>query len=342
MADGWLFPLATILLGSILLGLYAFSKPMTQMVQEDIPYEHQGEFSYQAEGAKSVYDEGKIETGDPIFHSLATSFDVTFDYSFSSPAANTTSGRYRLILRVSEPNGWRRETELVPSTRYSGNSFSTSATVDLTYVQSIVQELETKTGFKRLPYDVRIIPIIASEALIAGHPIVEQFSPSLNFKLDDYQLYLDGANPFEEESDSLKPVQAGMQPDFHLVPATLTILGLDFQVEVVRWIAGIAGIATLIGLGAILYPVIRSWQESESSRIKLQYPDRLLEVEKLPKIKAAQTIDVSSFSDLIKITQTVDALILHHEQKGTHTYLLQMDEGAYRYNLQDELEEDGG
>ncbi len=342
LVDGWAFPLATILLASILLGVAAFSRPMMQKVLEDIPYAHHGNFTYQGTGAPGVYDKGRIETGDPVFHSLASTFNVTFEYTLTSPASATSHGRYRMILQVSEPNGWRRETELVPSTQFSDSGFIATATIDLIYVQSLVQELEAMTGFKRLPYDVQIIPIIVSEATIAGHTIVEQFSPALHFKLDDYQLYLDGTNPFDEESDLLNPVQDGTQSEYRLVPATLTILGLDLQVETARWITTIAGLTALIGLVVTFYPIILSWKIGESNQIQLRYGDQMLEVKTLPKVKAGHITEVSSFSDLLKIANTKDDLILHHASKGLHTYMLQTDEGAFRYNLQEEVEEVGG
>jgi signal peptidase I len=340
LVDGWLFPILTILLASTLLGFFAFSKPLMQMVQVDIPYEHEGKFSYQATGSESIYDYGKIETGDPIFHSLETVFNVNFDYSFTSDAEATSNGKYRLVLVVSEPNGWSRELELVPFTPYSNNGFSTSATINLADVQSLIETLELRTGYKQSPFDVRVVPIVISNATVAGHPFVERFSPSLDFKLDDYQLYLNGTNPFETDSDPLEPVEAGMQPDFYLVPNTLNILGLSFTVETARWVAGIVGSISLVGLGFILRPMIQSWRKNESNKIALQYPSLLLEVEKLPKIKTAGIIQISSFPDLAKIAESMDALVLHHAAQGKHTYILQTDEHTYRFTVEDELEEE--
>lgn len=342
VGEGWLFTLAAILLGAVLLGVISFSRPHSNVVQEDLPYKHQGQFSYQGIGVSSVYDNGLIDSGDPIFHTLTSSFDVSFDYTFTSLVEATSSGRYRLLLEISEPNGWQREIELVPSTPFSGDGFSTSATIDLDNIQSLLQSLAARTGFNRSPFDIRVIPIVFTEASIAGHPIVEQFSPSLHFKLDDYQLYMDGANPFDDEIDPLNPVQVGMQPEFHRIPATMNILGLDIPVKSARWIAGIASSIALIGLGVILYPIIQTWRQGESSRIALQYSEILLDVDKLPKITAAQTIDVSSFLDLAKLSKSCNALILHRSLKGKHTYLLRTEESAFRFVLKDMPPEEQG
>jgi hypothetical protein len=159
--------------------------------------------------------------------------------------------------------------------------------------------------------------------------------------LDDYQLYLDGVIPFEESEDPLNPVQIGMLEKLQSVPATLNILGLEIRVESARWIAGIAVAISIIGLAAIFFPVMRQWQQGESNRISLQYNEILLDVEKLPKVKTSHTIDVGAFSDLAKIAQSLDSLILHQQKQGNHTYLLQSGEITYRFQLQDEpVEED--
>jgi signal peptidase I len=340
LREGWIFFLAVILLGGILLSAFAFSRPMWETIILELPYQHHGEFSYSAKSSPSVYDQGLIRSGDAIFHSIVDDFIIRYTYEFEGPNTTDFSGAYNLILELSEPNGWRRRIELLPVTTFNETPLSISRSINISQIIWLVDHLRSRTDFDRLAFDVRIIPIINIHTKAAGQIIQDEFAPALHFKLDDYQLYLDGVNPFEEIEDPLNPVQIGMLEHLQTVPATLNILGLDIQVEMARWIAGIAVAVSLLSLVVIFYPVMRRWQQGESDRISLQYNQILLDVDKLPKAKPTQTIDLTKFSDLAKIAQSIDTLILHQAKQDAHTYLLQSGETTYRFLLQDEPAEE--
>jgi signal peptidase I len=339
LGEGWTFILAVLLLGGVLLGAYAFSHPLLETIQVDLPYEHQGQFSYQAIGIPSIYDQGRIETGDAIFHSLVSSFETSFNYTFSSSAASDISGTYRLILEVSEPNGWRREINLVHTTEFSGPTFTTSAVVDLERVLQLVDTLKEQTGFSRSDFDVRVIPSVYLQATLNGHELTDRYTPALHFKLDDYQLYLDGVNPFEETTDPLNPQQVGMITHFAQVPNTLDLLGMSLSVTFARWMAGIVTGIALVGLAMLLYPILQQWRLGKSQRINLRHGDQILDVEKMPRLKPTQTVDVTRMEDLVKLSATTGILILHIAKARQHTYMLMLEETVYRFVLQ-EPEED--
>jgi signal peptidase I len=337
--QSWIFPLATILLGGMLLGVIAFNTPLIENSITEIPYSHDGTFNYYARGSSSVYDESRIESGDAIFHTMVDKVRVFFDYELSGPMINNVSGSYEIHLEVSEPNGWRRQVSLIPATTFTDGRFTTALMIDLDGILDYIEVLRERTEFNRAAYDVKILPIINIEADIAGQPIHDQFTPNLHFKLDEYQLYLDGTNPFEEVGDPLNPSLSGTVDLIDRVPSTINILGLDILVETTRLIAGIAVAVGLIGLIYVLFPLLRSWQLGESYKIALQHGELILDVGKLPKTTAAKTIDVAEFSDLAKLSQSVDAPILHLTHKNQHTYLLQFKENFYRFNLLEEKDE---
>jgi signal peptidase len=338
--QSWIFPLATLLLGGLLLGVYAFTSPIFENSITEIPYNHHGSFSYYARGSSNVYDESRIESGDAIFHSTVDKVRIFFDYQLSNPMINNIDGSYEIFLEVSEPNGWRRQVGLLPATAFTDDHFTSAIMIDLDSILGYIQMLRETTEFNRSAFDVKIYPVINIEAEIAGQPIKDQFTPILHFKLDEYQLYLDGTNPFEETGDPLKPVQAGMVEQIQLVPATLNILGFDIMVETAQLIAGIAMGVAIIGLLYVLFPLLQSWRHGESSQIALNYGELILNVDKLPKTTVAKTIDVNSFSDLAKFSQSKDSPILHHTKNNKHIYLLQFDENTYRYTLIEEKVEE--
>ncbi len=339
--EGTLFALGAILLGAILLGVFAFTNPLTQLVPADIPYEHRGTFSYEAVGSPSVYDEGKIKTGDAIFHALIHEFDLAFQYQLSTPEIKDLTGSYQILLEVSEPNGWRRQIELFPFTEFQGDSFTTEATINLGYVLTLIDRLKTNTDFTRQVFNVDIISEVNVQGDLGGQAFEDAFLPRLSFQLDDVQLYLAGSSPFEEGTDPLVPVQSGFLLRQQQIPATLNILGLKPTVQTARWIAGVALGVSLLSIAAILYPFLRASMKSPTEKIRIQFNEVLLDIRELPKKASGEDIDVNRFEDLAKLAEKNGSLIFHHVEANQHTYLLQDGESTYRFVLTDTELDDG-
>ena len=342
--EGTLFALGTILLGAILLGLFAFTNPLTQLIPADIPYEHRGTFSYEAVGSQSIYDEGKIETGDALFHALIHQFDLTFRYQLSTPEMKDLVGSYQMFLEVSEPNGWRRQIELIQDTEFQGESFATEATINLGYILTLIDRLKANTDFTRQVFNVDIISEVNVQGDLGGQAFEDAFLPRLSFQLDDVQLYLAGSSSFEEGTDPLVPVQSGFLLRQQQIPATLNILGLKPTVQTARWIAGVALGVSLLGIAAILYPFLRASMKNPSEKIRIQFDKILLDIQTLPKKVASKAIDVDRFEDLAKLAEKTGSMIFHHVEANKHTYLLQDGEITYRFVLTvpEPEDEDGG
>ncbi len=331
--EGMLFALFAILLGAILLGVFAFSAPLTQSVPADIPYEHRGTFSYNAVGSPSIYDQGKIEPGEAIFHALTHEFDLTLDYQFSTPETKDLTGNYQISLEVSEPNGWRRQIELSPDTEFQGESFSTEATVNLGYILTLIDRLKTNTSLNRQVFNVDIIADVNVQGNLGDLTFEDTFTPSLKFQLDETQFYLAGSSPFGEGIDPLSPVQSGFLPRQQQVPATLNILGLKPTVQTARWIAGVTLGISLLGIAAILYPFLRASMQSPSEKIRIQFREVLLDIRELPVKAASEDIEVDRFEDLAKLAEKTGSMILHYVKANQHTYLLQEGDITYRFLL---------
>jgi len=332
--EGTLFALFAILLGATLLGVFAFSNPLTQSVPVDIPYEHRGTFSYEAVGSPSVYDKGKIKTGDAIFHALIHKFDLAFKYQLSTPETKELVGSYHIYLEVSEPNGWRRQIELHPYTEFLGESFTTEVTINLGYILTLVDQLKTNTALQRQVFNVDIITEVDVLGYLGDQGIEDAFMPRLSFHLDEVQLYLaGGSSPFGEGTDPLVPVQSGFLTRQRQIPATLNILGLKPTVQTARWIAGVTFGVSLLGIAAILYPFLRASMQSPSEKIRIQFNEVLLDIRELPVGATSEDIELDRFEDLAKLAEKTGSLIFHQVEGIQHTYLLQDGDISYRFLL---------
>ncbi|MCJ7825778.1 MAG: signal peptidase I [Anaerolineales bacterium] len=339
--EGTLFALFAVLLGALLLGFFAFTNPLTQSIPADIPFDHRGTFSYEAVGSPSIYDEGKIKTGDAIFHSLIHQFDFAFTYQLYTPETSDLAGSHHILLEVSEPNGWRRQIELSPETEFQGASFSTDVTVNLGYILTLVNRLKTNTALKRQVFNVDIIPEVYVQGNLGDQVLEDTFVPRLSFLLDDIQLYLGGNSPFGEGSDPLRPIQSGFLPRQRQIPATLNIRGIKPTVQTARWIASVALAISVLGIAAILYPMLHASAKNPSEKIRIQFSEVLLDIQELPKKTAGEDILVDRFEDLAKLAEKTGSMIFHHVDANQHTYLLREGEITYRFPLTVMEPEDG-
>ncbi|MFN2149341.1 MAG: signal peptidase I [Anaerolineales bacterium] len=339
--DGLFFALGAVAFAALLLGLFAFTRPLTVGVPADIPFEHHGQFEYHAGAPPSVYDGGQLVTGDPVFHQLVSTFDLDFKYRLVSQFASNLHGTASMQLRVSDSSGWRRTIELLPETEFSGPEAVLSTAVDLTPVLKLTQMLRERTSTERQGYSVDILPVIQISGLLEGLPFDDRFAPALTFQLDELELYLrNTSDPLHGNGDPLKPTTGGFLPRTQTQPATLSILGLDPTVETARWIAGVGfglGLAGMLGLWLVMRQIS---QRDRAAEIQLEYGPLLVEVEALELKRGMKQTDVRRIDDLAKLAERGGVMILHLEKDDEHVYCVQLGETCYRYILLTPLEPD--
>ncbi len=331
--DGAFFALGAVAFASLLLGLFAFTRPLTVDVPADIPFEHHGQFEYHSGAPPSVYDGGKLVTGDPVFHQLVSKFELDFQYRLVSRAASTLHGTSSMSVQVSDPNGWRRTIELLPQASFNGPETTLSSTIDLKALLSLTGMLQERTGTQRQVYNVDIIPVIQISGSLDGKPFEDRFTPQLSFQLDELELYLRGSDPLSGNGNPLAPSMGGFLPRTESEPATISILGLDLAVETARWIAGVGfglAIASILGLSLALRGIS---QRDRAAEIQIQYGPLLVEVEEIELKGGIKQTDVLSIDDLAKLAERGGGMILHVAKGDEHTYCVQVGETCYRFIL---------
>jgi signal peptidase I len=331
--NGAFFALGTVAFGAFLLGLFAFSRPITTQVPDDIPFEHHGQFTYHAGAPPSIYDGGKLTTGDPVFYHLVPEFDVEFQYHLISQASSNLHGTASMSVQVSDASGWNRAVELVSQTDFAGPDVVLKSTVDIERLLSLTEALQERTGTQRQVFNVDIIPEIDIEGSVDGQPFKDHFAPELGFQFDQIELYLRGADPLTSQVDPLFPSSGGFLPRFRSEPAVLPILGIDVPVETSRWIAGVGFFLGVAGMLALWLGIRGISRRDRATEIRLEFGPLLVEVEELELKPGLKQTDVRSMEDLAKLAERSGGMILHMDQGGEHTYCLQVGEICYRYIL---------
>jgi signal peptidase I len=330
--EGLLFALGVIGLGSLLLGIVAFTQPTASPVPGEIPYRQSATFAYEAGAPPTVYAGGALRTGDPIYDALVPTFDVVFEYSFAASAAAETSGTVALALEVSEPNGWSRRLPLQAETAFQGSRATAGGTVDMRTVRRMISLLESATGVDRDAYWVDVIATVHLEGKVDGHPFQALFAPHLPFALDDYQLYMRASDgPETAGSDPTQAEVEGSVAFMTLEPSTLTILGLEIPVTAARAVAVVGLVICLAAAAALLFPLYRARRDGEAEHILAEHASALISLSSPPPAGPAGIIEVQSFDDLLRLAEGTGQKIMHFAVDPEHHFYLR--EGEVLYHL---------
>ena len=187
------FALAVVAFLSLLLGVIAFTRSATQLVSDDVSYQHLGFFSYSAAAPAGVYDTATIRSGEPIFPNLTCSINVAFNYTLAAAPLENIGGIYQMTAILTHPqSGWQRTIPLQEQIPFSGNAFDTQAELNLCEVVRLIELVEELTSARPGSYILSINPRVSVTGLVAGRALDSTFEPKLAFQYDRTQFYLVG------------------------------------------------------------------------------------------------------------------------------------------------------
>jgi signal peptidase I len=329
----WVFPLSILLFAAVLLGLFGFTRPRFESIPMDLAFTHQGNFSYAGVGSPAVYEQGQIASGEAVFHALVDKLDLELTYTIDSNSPMDVSGTYSVNVRISEPNGWQRVIELQPVTAFQGASFHMAATLDIDQITGVVQRLRDRTGLSRQTFNVDVnVPITVSGTL-DSLPLADNFTASLPFVMDEIELYPASSDSLEGAQDPLSFLSTSYLSRIETLPNTLNILGISLTVDQSRIIAMVTGAVSLALLVLIGAPAAVISRERPAEGIKLNHADRLIDVTEIPYEAGYGWVNVSSFEDLLKLSETSGTLIMHHLKEDQHIYVVEQGGTGYRFIL---------
>ncbi|MBI4789337.1 MAG: signal peptidase I [Chloroflexi bacterium] len=320
-----------LLLASVLLAIFAFTRPLTRTVADDIAYEQSGVFSYSAAAPAGVSSTGSIKTGDPIFRQVTNLVNVAFDYQFTTPAPAVLSGTYLLNAQISDPSGWNQTLTLRPETRFAGSAFTASGALDLSQAQAIIDRFEKQTGVQRSQYTLAISPEVRIAGTLRDEDVSDTFSPHLTFRMDKLQLTV--ANDGQNKTDPFKPSAKSVLKNTRAAPNTLSLLGLNLDVALARWLSIFGIVVGAGGLTVVILLVVRLTQRDEATAIRLKYGSQIVAVRHAELDERSRIVDLASMDDLAKIAMKDGRMILHANRDTNEEYLVPDADVTYRYVL---------
>jgi signal peptidase I len=330
-ADVLLFGLAALACLSLLLAIFAFLRPITRAVADDIAYEQSGTFSYSAAAPAGVYDSGSVQTGEPIFRKATDVVDVQFVYRLAAEQPADLHGSSRLAAEISDTSGWKRAIELQPSTEFSGATFAARGSLDLARVQALIDTFEQQTGIQRQQYALALVAHTAVEGSLNGQQLRDEFAPRLEFLLDRQQLQL--AQASGDTRKSFVQSQQGALKRSSQRPNTLLLLGLTLEVAGARRMA-LASLCLALGGSLLLgYLMRRAKQDDQPARIQHRYGQLLIAIRDGQPGPSAALVDVSTIDDLAKLAEQHGLMIMHAQHNDEHSYFVYDGKLSYRYQI---------
>lgn len=306
---------------SLVLAVFAFTRPTHHYATENIDYQQTGVFSYSASAPPGVYDSETVQPGEPIFRRLIDEVTVNFEYQLAADLPGPVYGTYRLIAELSGVNGWKRTLELQPEAIFSGHTFATASTIDLSEIQTLLEDFEKQVDIRRNTYRLAVVPQVSIKGQVAGQTLEDRFAPRLVFEFSDLQMQLVRTG----DADPLRPSQPGQLSRTVMRPNTLSILGLSLDVSTARKISLIVlalsvSVAEVLGL-MILYNI----QGGEAARIRLKYGSMLIDIQdgNVAANAKRRIVGVGSIDSLAKIAEANGGMILHLTRGNIDYYLVQ-------------------
>ncbi len=320
----------------IILSIFAFSNPLIKPTA-NIDYQQSGVFFYSAAGTPGIYDTDKIRSGEPIFPSLTCSLNVGFVYNLDSPDLGESHGSHQMTARITDDqSGWQRTIPLIPTTAFSGNAYSTSATLDLCQIETLVASVENETNFHPLVYTLTLSPHVSIAGQVAGYSFADSFEPTLIFKFDKVHFYLDAdqANA-QKNNDPMLTLKKGSIINPVETANTISFAGVNMPVSDLR-IVGLAGVGlSIAGFAILAWYIYQIASRSQEALINIKYGSRLMNVYDRGFENINPVVDVTTIDDLARLAELQNTAILHMVRDNYHYYLIQTSRNTYRYVISD-------
>jgi signal peptidase I len=312
----------------LVLSIFAFSRPVMRTA-DSIPYEQIGTFFYSATGTPGMYDTDSVRSGEPVFTKLTCTLNLGFVYVLDGNQLENISGYQQFYAMVlDEQSGWQRTIPLISDTNFTGNTYTSMATLDLCQVQSLIAWAEQETGYHPSTYTLVIIASVSVGGKISGQEFADTFESRLTFRFNPSLFYLAENS---SQADPLQTVQLGSLGNPGLVENTLKLFGLNPTIRGMRVVSIIGLVISLGGLlvlGLYFYTVSK---HNQDAIIRIKYGALLMDVYDRGLETLSPVIDVATIEDLAKLAERQNTMIMHQTRDLVHYYLVQIEGTTYRY-----------
>ena len=328
-----LFVLGLVALASLILAVFAFTRPVLLDVADNVNFKQIGSFSYSTTAPAGVYDSTVVTTGDPLFPRLSCIMNLQFVYSFLGDGQQGLAGTHQVTAVIKDDrSGWQRSLPLESQTVFGGSAFVSNTSLDLCQVETIVSGMEAATDLHQTTYSLIVNPRVAITGTLNARDLQAVFEPQLLFLFDKVHFYLYKSDP---AVDPLNPALDGVITGTRTQANTLSLLGLKLDVGKTRLLSLLFLALSLGGLLFLALFISRKVRGSQEALLQVKYGSMLVDVKDKPLEMSLPSIDVITMDDLARLAERYSGVILHEAHGLVHYYFVQGDRIIYRYMLND-------
>lgn len=306
-------------------GAAAFTSfmPAERTVRTDVPFTHDGAFSYEAPvPGSSVYYDGSVDTGETVFLKLVDEIDVNFQYNFDGEP-EAIAGTIELDALLEGASGWTRTFPLVEPQDFIGVEVDIDAELSLAHMIAVAERIDEETGAGA---GARTLTLRPSVAVAQGEDL-PPFEPEVAFRLDQHSLRPTTAPSAGSPDGAMAVTETGSLSNEHQSANHIVVLGRNIPVEGARNVAaGVGAVATILAI--VLFVGTRRSRLSELERMMARYPGRIVTAEHIDPA-SLPVADMAEMADLIRVAEREDRLVVH--VAGDGAYFVHGDTAVYRF-----------
>jgi signal peptidase I len=314
------------------LGFFAFSRPTETEATRTFSYRESGLFGYSGEATAGVaYEDGRVDTGEPVFLRLVDDLRVSFDYRVEAESELDANGEIGLVAVLSGAEGWKRVIELQRPTGFTGAASTATGVLDLRPLSDLIKRVERETGVAHESYHLTVIAQVDLRGHVGGAEVSESYAPRLGLRLDRTTLQLDPADEAASPT-RLRSARARSAEVKGLRPAAVAFFGSQVSVLALRRVALAAGGPLLLLFRGLALLKIRALRGGEPARIAARYGHLIVPVSPSAPDALGSAVEVATIEGLVRLAEAGNRPILHAHRLGAHAYFVEDGGIVYRYS----------
>ena len=271
------------------LAVMAFRSDERVAHEKVVTVQHTGSFGYSGDAQPGpVYQNGKVQTGEPIYVDLVPILTADFAYHLEAPGATNVRGTIRLVAVVRAINGWQQTKELAPAEAFEGPDASVSAVLHLAATMALFSAVQDATGSTARYYTTAVTAEVSVSGTLEGKTFQSAFTPFYTLRVSPpNEIFVETS--ITRDFESAPPTTASLQgttfdpkQDISIsvpeqVPATFGFVVANVRVDKVRMFATLIAAGTALAalvVGGLMVVALRV----PGARLHARYGPRLVHV----------------------------------------------------------------
>lgn len=326
---------------SIPVGVRAYSTPVEEQSTTVLSdYQHKGEYGYTAYLKPNQFYDNKLtlRPGEgTLYTNLVENLDITFTYTFISTQTSDIMIEYIITTELEAPDKWVKSfpTGLENTVIFTGRvvQFSAELSVDIGWVENIIDNLERETGASSSTYNFKIKPTINLLSENSVGTINESFIPALVLgftfgSADGDQITIDGLE--NSASGSITENRTIFYPEVSNERGIFTAISA-------------IGLIGLLSTGLLFIKTKPQAPEKLIEQLISPFEGAIVGSGTEPPREGVAVVGMKSLQDLVYVGEGLGKPVLHFEkpgEKGVHIFYVL--DGPTRYEYIFELHKKSG